>query len=236
MSMLNWKKAGLFAGGVLFGTAVCGGCVPGAGLCSAADCEFSACVDSFSALTVAVLSVALSLLSETEADELSSGSVRWIISAETVSCEELSVVCGFSVFVHPEKERISAVKTAIPIAFLIFANLPCSFIVRIPVNFCKGVSRKRNRLSLFSGSTGSFEGERCGEGEQANTATPCLILGYSNPLLVRRRKLHIARFTASGKSSLIPLLLLSPKSLRLFGNPVIIFPYLFASCGRGPAP
>ena len=49
--------------------------------------------------------------------------------------------------------------------------------------------------------------------------------GYNCPLLVRRRKLHIARFTVSGKSSLIPVLFLSPKSLRLFGDPVIIYPY-----------
>ena len=62
--------------GVLLGTTVCGDCVPGAGLCSAAGCEFSACTDSVSALIVAVLFTALSLLSETEADERSSGSVR----------------------------------------------------------------------------------------------------------------------------------------------------------------
>lgn len=56
----------------------------------------------------------LSLLPETEAAELSSGSVLWIISAETVFCEELSVVCGFSVFAQSEKERISAAKTEPP--------------------------------------------------------------------------------------------------------------------------
>ena len=40
----------------------------------------------------------------------------------------------------------------------------------------------------------------------------------------RRHKLHIARFAASAKSSHIPLLRLSPKSLRLFGGPFISHP------------
>ena len=37
----------------------------------------------------------------------------------------------------------------------------------------------------FSGSTGSFEGERCGEGKQATPAAPLPEKGYSCPLLVR---------------------------------------------------
>lgn len=42
----------------------------------------------------------------------------------------------------------------------------------------------RSITSLFRAVTGSFEGERCGEGEQTSNATPCLIFGYSCPLLV----------------------------------------------------
>ena len=106
--------------GVLFGTAICGGCVPGAGLCSAADCKFSACADSVSDLIVAVLFTALSLLSETEADERSSGSVRSSTLLATVSMPELScIVCGRFVFAQPDKETINAAITAIILAFFI---------------------------------------------------------------------------------------------------------------------
>ena len=51
-------------------------------------------------------------------------------------------------------------------------RVPGSFVLAQPEKkkCCGFLQRYENRclvISLFSGSTGSFEGERCGEGEQA---------------------------------------------------------------------
>ena len=98
-----------------------------------------------------------------------------------VSCEGGADTTKRSVFAQPERESASNAKTAMILAFFICANLLCSFIVRITAGNCKAARTAAAVLSLFSGSTGSFEGVRCGEGEHADTAIHPLKMGMAAP-------------------------------------------------------
>lgn len=128
-SVFGGSSAGFVGGAIGFGLTVFGGSVcddllsSAGGICSIFVFSFSAGVEISVCFVLllagAVVGLELSLLSEKEVDGLSSGSVLSRASLTTVSCEELPVVCGFSILAQPEKERINAVKTAIPIAFLI---------------------------------------------------------------------------------------------------------------------
>ena len=148
----------------------------GSGVLSAADVEAS---DGISAVSgSAVLSAEISVLSETEIVVFSCGTVLCAGSAITVSCEDGADTSERSAFVQPERESVSSTKTAMILACFICANLLCSFIVRIAAENCKAAAAG---ISLFSGSTGSFEGVRCGEGEHADTAVHPLKMGMAAP-------------------------------------------------------
>ena len=149
------------------------------GVSSFAGVVTSGC--AFSVLGSAVLSVGISVLSETETAMLSCGTVLCAGSAITVSCKDGADTSERSVFAQPERESTSSTKTAMILVFFICANLLCLFIVRIAAENCKAVRIAAAVLSLFSGSTGSFEGVRCGEGEHADTAVHTLKMGMAAP-------------------------------------------------------
>lgn len=126
----------------------------------------------------AVLSAVISVLSETEIAMLSCGMLLCSYSVVTVSCEDGVDTSERSAFAQPERESASSTKTAMILVFFICANLLCAFIVRIAAGNCKATVAV---LSLFSGSTGSFEGVRCGEGEHADPAVHPLKMGMAAP-------------------------------------------------------
>ena len=126
----------------------------------------------------AVLSAGISVLSEIETVVFSCGAVLCTGSAVTISCEDGADTSERSAFAQPERKSVSSAKTTMILAFFICANLLCSFIVRIAAENCKAAAAV---LSLFSGSTGSFEGVRCGEGEHADTAVHTSKMGMAAP-------------------------------------------------------
>ncbi|HBJ11305.1 MAG TPA: hypothetical protein DDY61_06450 [Ruminococcaceae bacterium] len=128
----------------------------------------------------AMLSAGISVLSETETAVLSCGTVLCAGSAVTASCEDGADTSERSAFAQPERESVSSTKTAMILAFFILATLLCLFIVRIAAENCKAV-KTAAVTSLFSGSTGSFEGVRCGEGEHADTAVHTPKMGMAAP-------------------------------------------------------
>ena len=133
---------------------------------------------AFSVSGSAVLSAGISVLSETGTVACSCGTVLCAGSAITVSCEDGADTSERSTFAQPERESVSSTKTAMILACFICANLLCSFIVRIAAENCKAAAAG---ISLFSGSTGSFEGVRCGEGEHADTAVHTSKMGMAAP-------------------------------------------------------
>ena len=162
-----------------FGGVVSVGLLTVGGVFSLAGVETSGC--AFSVLGSAVLSAGISVLSETETVVLSCGAVLCTGSVVTVSCENGADPSKRSTFAQPEKENTSSAKAAMILVFFILANLLCLFIVRIAAENCKAVRIAAAVLSLFSGSTGSFEGVRCGEGEHADTAVHTLKMGMAAP-------------------------------------------------------
>ena len=164
------------SGSDAFGGVVSVGLLTVGGVSSFAGVVTSGC--AFSVLGSAVLSVGISVLSETETAMLSCGTVLCAGSAITVSCKDGADTSERSVFAQPERESTSSTKTAMILVFFICANLLCSFIVRIAAGNCKAAAAE---ISLFSGSTGSFEGVRCGEGEHADTTVHLLKMGMAVP-------------------------------------------------------
>ena len=167
------------SGSDAFGGAVSVGLLITGGVSSLAGIEASSFVSMGSGS--AVVSVGISVLSETETVVRSCGAVLCTGSAVIVSCEDGADTSERSVFAQPERESVSSAKTAMIFAFFICANLLCSFIVRVAIGNCKAARTAAAVLSLFSGSTGSFEGVRCGEGEHADTAIHPLKMGMAAP-------------------------------------------------------
>ena len=167
------------SGSDAFGGVVSAGMLTVGGVSSLAGIETS---DFASTISVgSVLSAGISVLSETETVVRSCGTVLSSDSVVTVSCEDGADTSERSVFAQPERESVSSAKTAMIFAFFICANLLCSFIVRVAIGNCKAVRTTATVLSLFSGSTGSFEGVRCGEGEHADTAVHTSKMGMAAP-------------------------------------------------------
>ena len=150
-----------------FEDSVCGDLVSSAGgdwlsvvLLSAAgvivsDAASSVSTADDSVSAVAVDSSELSLLSEKETVRFFSGSrlsIAPLDSSSLIADDSLtvrsSVVC-LSVFAQPDIETRNAAKRAIPIAFFILLDLLCSFIVRIILNFCKGMRERKHLKILF---------------------------------------------------------------------------------------
>ena len=167
------------SGSDAFGGVVSVGLLTVGGVSSFAGVVTSGC--AFSVLGSAVLSAGISVLSETETVACSCCAVLCAGSAITVSCEDGTDTSERSIFAQPERESISSTKTAMILALFILANLLCPFIVRIAAENCKAVRTAAAVLSLFSGSTGSFEGVRCGEGEHADTAVHTSKMGMAVP-------------------------------------------------------
>ena len=159
-----------------FGGVVSVGLLTVGGVSSLAGVETSGFVSTDSGF--AVISAEISVLSEIETVVLSCGTVLCSDLAVTASCEDGADTSERSTFAQPERESASSTKTAMILAFFICANLLCLFIVRIAAENCKAAAAV---LSLFSGSTGSFEGVRCGEGEHADTAVHPLKMGMAAP-------------------------------------------------------
>ena len=152
------------SGSDAFGGVVSVGLLIVGGISSLAGVEIFGC--AFSVLGSAVLSAEISVLSEIETVVLSCGTVLCTSSVVTVSCEDGADTSERPAFAHPERESVNSTKTAMILAFFIRANLLCSFIVRIATENCKAVRTAAAVTSLFSGSTGSFEGVRCGRSEE----------------------------------------------------------------------
>ena len=167
------------SGSDAFGWVVSVGMLTVGGVSSLAGIETS---DFASTISVgSVLSAGIYVLSETGTVPCSRGTVFCAGSVVTVSCEGGADTTKRSVFAQPERESASSAKTAMILAFFICANLLCSFIVRITAGNCKAARTTAAVLSLFSGSTGSFEGVRCGEGEHADTAVHTSKMGMAAP-------------------------------------------------------
>ena len=164
------------SGSDAFGGVVSVGLLTVGGVSSLAGVETSGFVSTGSGS--AVISAGTSVLPETETVACSCGTVLCAGSAITVSCEDGADTSERSTFAQPERESASSTKTAMILVFFICANLLCAFIVRIAAGNCKATVAV---LSLFSGSTGSFEGVRCGEGEHADPAVHPLKMGMAAP-------------------------------------------------------
>lgn len=167
------------SGSDAFGGVVSVGLLTVGGVSSFSGVETSGCASFISGSTI--LSAETSVLPETETAVLPCGTVLCTGSAVTVSCKDGADTSECPAFAHPERESASSTKTTMILAFFICANLLCSFIVRITAGNCKAVSAAAAVTSLFSGSTGSFEGVRCGEGEHADTAVHPLKMGMAAP-------------------------------------------------------
>ena len=125
----------------------------GSGVLSAADVEAT---DGISAVSgSAVLSAEISVLSETETVVRACGTMLCTGSVMTVFSED-GVPSECSAFAQPETERASIAKAAIIHTFLMFANLPCRFIVRSAAENGKAARTAASCNFSFSGSTGSF--------------------------------------------------------------------------------
>ena len=166
------------SGSDTFGGVVSVGLLTVGGAFSLAGAEISGFVST--GLGSAMRSAGISVLSETETAVLSCGTVLCAGSVVTVSCEDGADTSKRSAFAQPERENVSSTKATMIFAFFILANLLCLFIVRITARNCKAVSAAAV-ISLFSGSTGSFEGVRCGEGEHADTAVHTSKMGMAAP-------------------------------------------------------
>ena len=164
------------SGSDAFGCVVPVGLLTVGGVSSLAGVEISGFVSTDSGFVV--ISAGFSVLSETETVVFSCGMVLCSDSVVTVSCKDGADTSERSAFAQPERESASSTKTAMILAFFICANLLCPFIVRIAAGNCKAAAAE---ISLFSGSTGSFEGERCGEGEHADTAVHTSKMGMAAP-------------------------------------------------------
>ena len=167
------------SGSDAFGGVVSVGLLTVGSVSSLAGVEIFGC--AFSVSGSAVLSAGIYVLSETGTVACSCGTVLCAGSAITISCEDGADTSERSKFAQPERESASRTKTAMILVFFILANLLCLFIVRIAAENCKAVRIAAAVLSLFSGSTGSFEGVRCGEGEHADTAVHTSKMGMAAP-------------------------------------------------------
>ena len=79
---------------------------------------------------------------------------------------------------------ISKTPVALILALVILANLLCLFIVRIAAENCKAVRTAAAGISLFSGSTGSFEGGEVWRGGTRRHSRTHIENGYGCPLVV----------------------------------------------------